>query len=214
MKTTIPKIYHVIWVGERPAPMEWIQTWLDKNPEWQLMLWDNEKVWGRQWRNQKHIDWFKERGIWAGVADCVRYEILHEYGGFGAGADSICLEPVDELFTDPAFDAYTSYENEIVTGEMMSPLLGCTKGNPLADAIITILSLKEQVDIPWQTTGNLFMMHAVKALQYKRLKIWPSHYLLPEHHSGVKYSGTDKIYARHMWGTGKGAWEEFYKNKK
>lgn len=206
----IPKIFHTIWVGDRPMPEEWIKSWTEKNPEWQMVIWDNKEIFesGKEWVCQKHIDYFRERKIWAGVADCVRYQILYENGGFGAGADSICLEPIDELFQDPAFDAYTSYENEVVTGELVSPMLGCTKGNPLAYALMTLLSLKEEVGVPWQTTGNLFMMHACKALQYPRLKIFPSHYLLPEHHTGVKYEGKDKIYAKHMWGTGKNGYDQ------
>lgn len=210
---TIPRIYHTFWVGSRPAPMEWINSWKEKNPEWEHKLWGNEEIFGRTWRNQELVDFYREREIWAGVADVVRLEILLENGGFAAGADSICLEPVDELFTDPAFDAYTSYENEVVTGELMSPLLACTQGNKLARALIMMLTVKWENNrdkvglVPWKTTGNLFMMHAVKALEYPRLKIFPSHYLLPEHHSGVKYQGTDKVYAHHMWGTGKNAYE-------
>lgn len=210
---TIPRIYHTIWVGSRPAPMEWIRTWQEKNPEWQQLLWDNEIVFGRTWRNQALVDFYREREIWAGVADVVRLEILHEHGGFAAGADSICLQPIDELFADTAFDAYTCYENELATGELVSPLLGCSQGNPLAKALIEVLHakaelLKEGVGVvPWKTTGNLFTMHALKALQYPRLKIFASHTLLPEHHSGVKYEGTGKVYAHHMWGTGKNAYD-------
>lgn len=213
MTTTIPKILHAVWVGTRPAPMEWIETYPRMNPEWRFEFWDNERVFGRKWRNQRHVDFFRERGIWAGVADVIRYEYLYEFGGFSGGADSVCLEPIDELFSDPAYDAYTCYENESVTGELVSPLLGCTQGNPLAKALIDILGMKEAVDVPWKTTGNLFMMHAIKALEYPRLKIFPSYTLLPEHHSGVKYEGRGKVYARHMWGTGKGAYETLNKGK-
>lgn len=205
---TIPRIYHTFWFGTRPAPMEWIRTWADKNPEWEHRLWDNEALAAREWHLQKHIDYFREREIWAGVADCVRLEVLFAHGGFAAGADSVCLEPIDELFTDPKFDAYTCYENETVMGELVSPLLGCSAGNPLAEALITMLKLKEKVgDVPWLTTGNLFTMHAIKALEYPRLKIFPSYTLLPEHHTGLKYEGEGKVYARHMWGGATNAYE-------
>lgn len=211
-KITIPRIYHTIWVGDLEPPMDWIRSWADKNPEWEHRLWDNDAVFGREWRNQKHLEWFKEHKIWAGVADIVRYEILFENGGFAAGADSICLEPIDELFADPAFDAYTCYENEALLGDLCSPLLGCTKENPLAEVLIRMLGAKEVVGIPWKTTGNLFMMHALKALEYPRIKIFPSYTLLPEHHSGAKYEGTGKVYARHMWGNGKNAYQHLKKS--
>jgi hypothetical protein len=31
--------------------------------------------------------------------------------------------------------------------------------------------------------------------------IFPSHYFIPEHHKGDRYTGTDRIYARQMWAT-------------
>jgi mannosyltransferase OCH1-like enzyme len=207
MTMTIPKIHHTIWVGDRPAPMEWINTWKEKHPDWEHILWDNEKVFERvPWINQRHVDFFRERKMWPGVADVIRYEILCYGGGFAPGADSVCFENVDELFTDPAFDAYTQYENEKVTGELVSPLIACSKNNLLAHHLIQMLGMKEVVGEPWKTTGNLFMQHAIGALEYPRLKIWPSHFFLPEHHTGVKYEGTGKIYGSHMWGTGKGAY--------
>lgn len=208
---TIPKIMHTVWVGDLPVPWEWINTWKDKHPDWEHILWDNEAVFGRQWRNQKHVDFMSENKLWAGVADIIRYEYLHEHGGFAAGADSVCYERIDELFMDPAFDAYTCYENEAITKDLVSPLLGCSKGNKLANDLIEILGRKEKLTTtPWRTTGNLFMMHAIAALEYPRLKIWPSHLLLPEHHTGLMYDGKDKIYARHMWGTGKKAYDKLF----
>jgi O-methyltransferase len=34
-----------------------------------------------------------------------------------------------------------------------------------------------------------------------KVKIFPSHYFIPEHFLGEKYEGTDKIYVRQMWGS-------------
>ena len=204
---TIPKIIHTVWVGDRPAPMQWINTWKEKHPDWEHILWDNDKVFGRKWRNQKHIDWLRERKMWAGIADVIRVEYLHEYGGFAGGADSVCYENIEELFQDPYYDAYTCYENEKVTGELTAPLLACAKGSNMAEYLIQMLGMKEKLGTtPWKTTGNLFMMHAIKALEYPRLKIWPSYLFLPEHHTGAKYQGSGKVYGSHMWGTGKNAY--------
>lgn len=210
----IPKILHTVWIGDKPIPWKWINTWKEKHPEWEHIMWDNDKVFGRTWRNQRHIDYLKERKMWAAIADVIRYEYLHEYGGFAGGADSVCLNPIDELFNDENFDAYTCYENERVTGKLVSPLLGCSKGNELANNLIEMLAMKEKLgDTAWLTTGNLFMMNAINALEYPRLKIFPSHYFLPEHHSGAKYRGSEKSYATHMWGTGKNANETIGKEE-
>ena len=85
----IPKIIHKIWVGDKPAPMKWINTWVEKHPDWEHILWDNDKVYSRKWINEKHIGQYTEEGLWHGVADIIRYEILYEYGGIVSGEDSI-----------------------------------------------------------------------------------------------------------------------------
>lgn len=197
----IPKIIHQLWVGPLPLPEEWMRTWREKNPDWKYMLWDNEKVFGRKWRNQKHIDFYKAKQNWPGVADLVRYEILYENGGFYPGADSICLEPIDELFED-GFDIYSVYENEIKRPGYVSPIHAATPGHPFLEQIISELHQKEVMGKPWQTTGNLYMMEAINRLK-PIIKIWPSYTLIPEHFTGQKYEGTGKVYARHLFGTTK-----------
>lgn len=139
--------------------------------------------------------------MWNGLADCVRYEQLYEMGGLNPGADSMCLRPIDDLFDYDEYDAFTSYENEKVRGKLTSPLLACSIANPFAKVLIDVLEQKEKVGEPWLTTGNLYMEHMIGAFEYPRLKIWPSHYLIPEHYSGEKYSGPDLPFATHMWGT-------------
>lgn len=204
----IPKLLHTTWVGPKDPPMVWINTWKELNPEYEHTLWDNEMVFGRSWRLQRHIDFFRERSMWHGVADCVRYEVLYELGGFNPGADSVCLASIDELFKYDEFDAYTCYENEKVRGKLTSPLLACTAGNDFAKLLIDVLEKKEVVGEPWMTTGNLFMQHMIEAVEYPRLKIWPSHFLLPEHYTGEKYDGPDLPYATHMWGTTTGSYNK------
>ena len=42
----IPKVIHQIWIGPNPIPEYWTNTWsqyyLEKNPEYQCKLWDND----------------------------------------------------------------------------------------------------------------------------------------------------------------------------
>lgn len=197
----IEKILHHIWVGPLPAPMEWINTWYEKHPSWDYILWDNEKVFGRKWKNQKWVDYYREKGIWHGVADVVRYEILFENGGFMPGADSVCLLPVDELLEENI--AYAVYENEEVRPGLITPLYACSKGNIFAKMLIDELGAKTRVGEPWRTTGNMFMQAMVARYPEIPITIWPSHYFNPEHYSGHTYQGDGKVYARQKWGTTK-----------
>ena len=200
----IPKIIHHIWVGDLPPPMEWIKTWYEKHPSWEHILWDNDKVFGRKWRNQKLVDHYREREIWHGVADVVRYEILFEYGGFMPGADTICFHSVDELLTESI--ACAVYENEKRRPGLITPLYACPKGDLFAKMLIDELALKQGFGIPWRTTGNMFMQEMVAKYPNLKIKIWPSYFFNPVHHTGLTYKGNGKIYAEQQWGTTRSAY--------
>jgi hypothetical protein len=179
-----------------------MKSWQEKHPFWEYMLWDNTRVKTLRFKNQKHIEKYWSEKVWHGVADLMRYEILFTYGGFFAEADSVCLQPVDELFTNTTFDAYTVYENEKVRPGLTSPLIATTKDNEFAKLLIdTLYDRKELVGPPWKETGNLFMKQMIETTRYPRLKIFPSYYFIPTHYSGEHYEGPGPIYAEQLWGS-------------
>lgn len=136
----IPRLIHVVWIGSEPAPTKWINTWADKNPDWEFHYWDNDRVFGREWQNQEMIDFYLEKTKedsfklasggtmhherakyfqWHVIADIIRYEILYEYGGYMPGADSECLRSINDKFGDEAIYTVNTghlyahlYENE------------------------------------------------------------------------------------------------------
>lgn len=203
---TIPKIIHQLWVGNKPRPDKWMRTWQMINPDWEYRVWDNNAVKATKWVNQKHIDYYFNRQIWHGVSDVCTYEILFNHGGVMVGADAVCEQPIDELFTD-GFDAYGVYENEKVRPGLISPLLASVKGGKFAAELIEGLRQKERVGEPWLTTGNKYMGEMYEKTK-QNVKIFPSHYFNPEHFTGEKYDGNDKIYARQKWGTTRQAYDE------
>jgi glycosyltransferase involved in cell wall biosynthesis len=197
-RSKIPKKLHHIWVGPNDPPLHWMQTWREKNPDWDYMLWDNDWVFSRTWINQKHVDYYREREIWHGVADVVRYEILNEFGGFMPGADSECLLPIDELFTD-GFEAYACYENEHKRPGFIAPLYASQPGGRFVQLLIEGLYVKDQVGEPWKTTGNLYMKEMYERYQ-PPIKVFPSHTFIPKHYTGHTYRGNGKVYAKQHWG--------------
>jgi mannosyltransferase OCH1-like enzyme len=202
MEFMISKIIHQIWVGPRKAPVEWMQTWKDKHPTWEFMLWDNEAVKNFPFINKDKVEDMMARGLYHGVSDVVEYEILYNFGGFVAPADSICLEPIDELLNIKE-DCFTCYENERRRNKLLSLHLGTSKGCRLMAELIDFLRIRTKpIMEPWLSTGNKFITQQVNRLQYP-IKVYPSHYFIPEHYTGEKYEGTDKIYARHAWYTTK-----------
>ena len=202
------KIIHSVWVGPKEAPEEWMQTWKDKHPTWEYIRWDNEKVKNYPFVNKDKIEDLIERGLYHGASDVIGYEILYNFGGFIAPADSKCLNPIDELM-EIKEDCFTCYENEKKTKKLLSLHFGASKGCKLMKEAILELKLRtKQIKEPWISTGNLFITKIVKRFSYP-IKIYPSHYFIPRHYSGIKYEGIDKIYAEHFWGTTK----NIYKNK-
>lgn len=203
---TIPKIIHQLWIGDKPAPHKWLNTWKEKHPGWEYKLWTNEDVYGRTWINQKHIDYYTERKEWHGVADVCTYEILHENGGFMIGADAICLEPIDELFYNN-YDSYSVYEQEKIRPGLISPLHASIKDGVFTAELIEGLRQKDVGGAPWQTTGNEYM-----GVMYRKTKanvhIFPSHYFNSPHLTGLAYTGADKMYAIQKWGSTRNCYHE------
>jgi hypothetical protein len=196
---TVPKIIHQLWIGDKPRPEKWMRTWKEYNSEWEYRVWDNNAVMSTKWVNQKHVDYYLSRGIWPGVSDVCTYEILHNHGGLMMSADSVCCAPIDELFTDGR-DSYGVYENEKVRPGLISPLMGSIKGGLFAAELIEGLRQKQTVGEPWLTVGNKYMGEMFLKTK-QNVKIFPSYYFNPEHFTGEKYEGDDKIYAHQMWGT-------------
>lgn len=121
MTLGIPKKLGHIWIGPHEAPYEWFQTWIDKHPEWDYQLYDNEFLKTHTFRTQHLIDFYWSLDLYAGVSDLMRLEILYEYGGFIPEADTICYHNTDELFVNKC--PYTVYENEFLRGKLVSPIL-------------------------------------------------------------------------------------------
>jgi cellulose synthase/poly-beta-1,6-N-acetylglucosamine synthase-like glycosyltransferase len=55
----------------------------------------------------------------------------------------------------------------------------------------------------WQTVGPLLLTKLYNSKKYLDLHIFPSHFFLPIHYSGLTYQGHDKIYAHQEWGSTK-----------
>jgi mannosyltransferase OCH1-like enzyme len=201
----IPKIIHHIWVGPRPAPRQWMETWPQTHPGWRYMIWDNETVFRLRWRNQRLVNAYRDQEEWRGVADVIRYEILHERGGFMPGADSECLKPVDELLEDDGITAWAVYENEQAAPGLITPVYAAQRGALFLETMIRKVS-EASAGEPWKCVGNLLMQSVYESRPWFDVKVWPSWMFNPEHYSGLKYTGPEKPYARQHWASTKGGY--------
>lgn len=208
----IPKNMIHIWIGPKIAPMSWMKTWQELHPKWSYRIFDNTEFTTRKFYNQHLIDEYYNRGLFNGVSDLIRYEILYEEGGFMPEADSLCLNNVEELFTEPNEYCYSVFENEIIKPGYVSPVLASNAKNKFLENIIEDLhvlkpcQLKKKV---WASTGNQYLKSAIDKFNPK-IKIFPSHYFIPKHYSNKtpRYSGPDKVYCEQMWGSTKQNYSE------
>lgn len=199
----IPKIIHQVWVGDKKRPDQWMDTWKEFHPDWEYVLWDNKAVRGREWRNQKHLDYMWAWSKWHGVADIIRYEILHEQGGVALPADSECVNPIDELL-EPEF--FTCYENEAHFPGRLCPVMGSVPRHPFLDEVIEQLKEKKEVNEPWIDTGNCHLTEVYEKTK-EDVVVYPSYYFLPNHRLGGNWNGKDKAYALQFSGTTFGLYE-------
>lgn len=94
----IPKIIHQIWLGSNvPEAFEnfmssWVQ--IHKGPEWQYILWTDEKIEKLGLYNQQFYDETTNYGM---KSDIARLEIIYRFGGVYIDIDVEALAPLDLL---------------------------------------------------------------------------------------------------------------------
>ena len=199
----IPKIIHQIWLGDQSKrPSEMMETWKEKNPTWEYRFWSEENL--PELRNQKQFDAMVEL---AGKADILRYELLYDHGGFFIDADSICVNSLDDFFIDNK--AFCCWENEkIRQGLMSNGYLATEKNNPIVKKMIDHIStypvdaVRQLPNLTaWRVVGPVLLTETVNSMPDCGMKIYPSHYFIPRHYTGLEYEGEDKIYSEQYWGS-------------
>jgi GT2 family glycosyltransferase len=201
----IPKIIHQIWIGPLEMPINLMNTWKDKHPDFEYILWTETEIINRNLKSlcQKQIHQIKEIN---GKADILRWEILYQYGGYFVDADSFCIEPFDSTFENNT--GFAGYENEqnrkgiVATGTM-----GFVKNHPLCRDIIKTISndsLRELINCSpaWYSVGPGLITRILNTGNYKDITIYPSYYFIPIHYTHNSYTGHKRVYADQHWGTG------------
>jgi len=204
-----------IWIGHKQPPLQWMETWQEKHPDWNYRILTDEEYKDTDWVLKEHMTGYYKRQHYCGVADMIRYETLLKEGGFLPPADSICHHAIDELLTEPSHFCYTVYENETLRPHFISPIQASNSDNKFVKTIIEKIYAKDPVamckNAAFIETGNSFLALETKAQDLNKLgvKIWPSHYLIPQHFKAKhRYNGPDTVYAEQMWGSTKGLYKD------
>ena len=202
----IPKIIHQIWIGPLNPPTKLMQTWKDKHPDFEYILWTESEIEkrGMVFQSAAKIDMIKE---YCGKADMMRLEILYKYGGIYVDADSICIEPFDSFFMNNT--AFATYENENVRKDLISNgTIGFIPNYPLCQDMVQWIVSDESDSLilnfrAWYSVGPALLTKFLNTGKYRDFSVFPSHCFLPNHFTGPKYEGHKKVYAYQEWCTAK-----------
>ena len=136
----IPKIIHQIHMGDNPLPEQelyWQKTWIDKNPDWSHILWDDAKIKGDL--KITHPQVFENCESFSEKSDILRFEILYQFGGLYVDTDFECLKNIDPLFMNKSIVLYKQQRRKIC-----SAFFGATKGNTDVKRLIDGLPGREK----------------------------------------------------------------------
>ena len=198
----IPKIIHQSWLGDQSLkPDKLMKTWKKVNPSWEYKLWTEENL--PSMINQNHFDNYGNNYV--GKANILRYEILQQFGGFYIDADSKALVPLDDSLLD--YNSFACWENEKCrTGIISNGYFASVKNGYTVTKLIDEIKSFDEIIVKnisgWRVSGVMLLSNIYKQFEKVRedLKIYPSHFFIPTHWSGMKYNGNDKIYCEQYWG--------------
>ena len=198
----IPKKLHFVWIGdESKMPVKCIDTWRDKNPDYEVKVWGNDSLKDYVWHNWDKLSDMLHKKDYAGASDIMRYQILYQHGGIYLDADSYCIKPLEDWLLN--CEAFASWEQELMRNNLIAN--GFIGGIPRAetwkmcmDAVATKDCAEQK--LAWMITGPILLTDVFFKGQ-ANLTVYPSHFFMPEHHSGYVSKVTGHHFASHLWGS-------------
>lgn len=98
----IPKIIHYVWVGGHPpTPLakRCVASWQKYLPDYEIKLWDESNI----PMDHPYVRAMYEKGMWAFVADYVRFWALEREGGIYLDTDTEVLKDFEPLLEHGVF---------------------------------------------------------------------------------------------------------------
>lgn len=194
-----------MWIGPRPVPLRWTETWPRLNPGFTYRLWDNEGIDSFGLRNKDAYRRFVAEGLFDGAADVARAEILLRHGGVYADADSIALRPLrDAPFLTAGFFAQYEPNDEhpyLVTNAFM----GAVPDHPVLARYVDVLAGIDALRPMWRVSGPGALTDVLAATPRADVTILPwSTFFTTALWSTVEPTGDP--YAQHFWSTTAERW--------
>lgn len=199
--SSIVRTIHIVWIGDlAKRPDQCINSWIEKNPTWNVILWGNDELRTINWENSSNMRAMLTREL-CGVADMMRWEILYHHGGFAVDADSFCMRSLEDWLFEPEF--FASWESEVARpGLVANGHVYSRPGNPLIRDIIDDIKNLSTLEgsMAWELTGPKRLTETIRKMNFTGVTVYPSHFFMPQHFTGTSYSGSGQVFARQFWG--------------
>ncbi len=188
----IPPKIHQIWLGPRPKPLKWMDTWQTNNPTMEYYLWSEEDI--PKLRFDDRINYLLERSNYAGASDIMRVEILEQHGGVYIDSDSICLKPIQHApFMATEFFVGWDYPDRrnIRPVTVANGMIGSVPHHPI---------LKDYIEKHWLLGARML----TKAIEGHKVTILPTSTFYPRNWDGRVAPIDGESYAKQLWANTKG----------
>ena len=130
--------------------------------------------------------------------------LFRSEGGVYIDADSYCLKHLEDWLLD--CEAFACWEQEHMRNNLIANgFLGGIPGAEIWKMCIDEVAKRDckEDKLAWQITGPLLLTD-MYFQNRPNLTVYPSHFFLPEHHTGYVTNVTGHRFASHWWGSGVG----------
>lgn len=201
-KVDIPKVFHQIWVGNKPEPRKWTNTWRTISG-WKHILWTDKELDQLDMINRDKYEWYKKQRIYHGMADIARLEILYRYGGIYVDADTQRLKKWRDyrwhhigLF---AVRGNTAPSNHY---RITNGIIGATPKNDVIGEYIYRISQTDQLTPAWDTIGGTMLTQLIlDNIDNPNIAILEPYWFYPKNSRGIISHNAQHAIAQHHWGS-------------
>jgi inositol phosphorylceramide mannosyltransferase catalytic subunit len=192
----IPRIFHRIWLGNRPMPAEFVaygRSFEKLHPNWRFVLWtdDNLPAMKNRWI-------FDKSSSWAAKANVLRYEVLFEHGGVYIDTDFECKRNLEPLLAD--VECFVARQGD---GVINNAIIGAVPGHPFLRKVIGSLGVHARFvfdEVPSVTQSGPYFFTKI-ADRFEGITVFPPELFYPYqwHERWRRNEEFEDSYAVHHW---------------
>ena len=176
----IPRIAHLIWVGDNPRPNYFdnnVSKWKELMPLWEIRVWTNDDI-NLQHFPESVIDLLSQVKKGAQKADIMRYFIMEKYGGIYLDSDVTPHRSLEILKTQmPNAKAIICHDLPLTWQYISIGFFAAVPNHPLFK-LTTELVVKSTLNTPdlHMHTGPRLFGEAVSQLTGHKIVLLPTEY--------------------------------------